>query len=538
MAQRERQVRMYNLHSWSGMVLGLFVYLVSFTGCFALFHDELTSWEDPAGRLQLAEEPALINETFSDWVEARVSEGRLTFLDLTYPSTLAPYYAARANIVSEDGETLFHRARWSSLDASSVPVGRNDLSTWLYDLHRDLMWPDTLGGRQMGLIIVGIAGIVLSLSILTGIIAHTKIVQDFHTLRYNRSVRLRWQDSHKTIGLWGLPFFIMIAATGAVLGFLRILIGFAAIFIFEGDQQALFQEVAPQAFVIPAGVEAPMISVDEVARMAHPSADIFPRSVRIENWGDQNARFNLDYAPQGELKTTDLIAISGVDGTLQAEVGELFNAPAFRVQNAINGLHYGTYGGVWLKLLYFVLGLMLALIIALGSMMWLERRLHGNEGRRSNSFYRALSRITIGVTLGLPLATAMVFHADKLFLTGSESQIVTLGWIYFCSLFTAIIFAFLRRQDYRATVELLSLIGALCLLLPLTNTITTGDLFLRDLVGNFKAYALVDSIAVLLGAGLVFAATRIPRKRPEGKRAAMTKSGSPSANVMPQQNRI
>lgn len=538
MANRDRQVRMYDLHSWSGMVLGLFVYVVSFTGCFALFQSELASWEDPAGRLIAAEEPITINETFSNWVNEKTTMGPVTLLTLSYPSEIQPYYEARAIIRLEDGEIQDNLQRWSSEDGTSVAVGRNDLSTWLYDFHRDLMWPDHLGGRQVGLILVGLAGIVATLAIISGIIAHTKIMQEFYTLRYNRSARLKWQDTHNTIGLWGLPFFIMIAVTGAVLGLLRIFIALAAVTVFEGDQQALFQEIAPQAFTRPAGIEAPMLSVDEAARFVHPEYGSYPQSVRIEHWGDENARYNLEYAPVDQLEEFNLIAINGVTGEIQPEVSEAFQEPAIRVQLAINALHYGTFGGIWLKLLYFVLGLLLSLIIALGSMMWLERRLHGNVGRRSEGFYRALSRITIGTTLGFPLATAVIFHADKLVISGFGSQIAMIGWIYFGAVAAAMLFAFLRRNDYRANVELLGLIGLLCLTLPLTNFVVTSDVFFQDLLGATKAYAVIDLIAVSIGAGLLFAAAKLPRARPAGKRAATRTSASRPADVVPQQNRI
>ena len=58
--EKSRYLRIYDLHSWSGIVLGLFVFIVSFTGCLALFDHELKSWEDPAKRLSIAQESAEI----------------------------------------------------------------------------------------------------------------------------------------------------------------------------------------------------------------------------------------------------------------------------------------------------------------------------------------------------------------------------------------------------------------------------------------------------------------------------------------------
>ncbi|MEO0612460.1 MAG: PepSY-associated TM helix domain-containing protein, partial [Pseudomonadota bacterium] len=58
---RERHLRNYDLHSWSGIALGLVIYAVCFTGCFALFRYELSPWEDPAKRLSVVENPVEIS---------------------------------------------------------------------------------------------------------------------------------------------------------------------------------------------------------------------------------------------------------------------------------------------------------------------------------------------------------------------------------------------------------------------------------------------------------------------------------------------
>lgn len=42
----ERHHRNYDLHSWSRVAQGLFIFVVCFTGCLALFDAELHAWED------------------------------------------------------------------------------------------------------------------------------------------------------------------------------------------------------------------------------------------------------------------------------------------------------------------------------------------------------------------------------------------------------------------------------------------------------------------------------------------------------------
>ncbi|MEM8703329.1 MAG: PepSY-associated TM helix domain-containing protein, partial [Pseudomonadota bacterium] len=79
-------------------------------------------------------------------------------------------------------------------------------------------------------ILVGLVGIAFLLLILTGIVAHTKFTKELFTLRYLKSVRLKWQDSHKVMGLWTSPFAAMIALTGAFLGVIALLLPLLAHF--------------------------------------------------------------------------------------------------------------------------------------------------------------------------------------------------------------------------------------------------------------------------------------------------------------------
>ncbi|MEM8862599.1 MAG: PepSY-associated TM helix domain-containing protein, partial [Chloroflexota bacterium] len=69
MANRDRQIRIYDLHSWSGISLGLFVFVVCFSGSLALFFHEIQTWEDPARRLAVAAAPVYAHDLISDFIE-------------------------------------------------------------------------------------------------------------------------------------------------------------------------------------------------------------------------------------------------------------------------------------------------------------------------------------------------------------------------------------------------------------------------------------------------------------------------------------
>ena len=520
---RERHKRNYDLHSWAGITLGLIVFVVSLTGCFALFADELRTWEDPAQRLEVPDTPIAITDQFDAWLKQHVGEDHVEFVRFDYPSETAPYYAASILLNTEHG-LKDHHAHWNAETGEPIAERGDGLSVWLLDIHRDFMWPGFLGGRTIGRGLVGVAGVVLLLAILTGIVAHTKIREEAYAMRLKRSPRLKWQDTHKVVGLWGLPFFIMIAFTGAVLGIVALLAPIVAAIAFKGDIEALQHEIFGE-HAEPTGVQVQMLSLEELHQIHHPDSDRAPVFATFENYGDETTVVDLFYDADSELLMNEVISVSGATGE---RVSNLLNddmKAATRVNSAIAPLHYATYGGIWLKLLYFVLGLGLAVITALGSMMWIERRKYGNEGARPVSFYDRLGHFNTGIVMGLPVATLTLFYLDKLYTGAEAGRLAATGWTYFSVWGAGLLFAFLRRNDYQTTRTLLLLSGLLAMGIPMLNGVVTGDWFIPELIEDGPVHALVDLSMLLAGcatvlAGLAAPSRRIEKQRTPGSRAA------------------
>ncbi|MEM8937370.1 MAG: PepSY-associated TM helix domain-containing protein [Pseudomonadota bacterium] len=519
MAIRERQIRIYDLHSWTGIALGWFLYVVCFSGTVAVFVGELRTWEDPTKRLAVPEEIAPINDTFSEWIEEKLKsvdgdeEKTLSFLRLNFPQVHEPFYSASIGVQAPEGESEFHEAHWHAQTGEPLPVKGEGMSEWLRHFHHDLMWPEYLGGGGVGLIIVGLSGLVLMLNLISGVVAHTKIKEEFFTLRYWRSTRLRWQDTHKVIGLWSFPFSAMISITGAFFGVGSLLLPVIALVMFKGNVETVANELGFGG-AEPAGEYAEMISVDEIARWRDPETNIGPYQVRIQNYEDAGAVYEVYFRSEGKLKYAEALTVNGATGETVEPLG--FNAPApgNRAIAAVSVLHFGNFGGIPVKLLYFVLGILLVAIVAFGNMMWTERRLHGSEGRRSPKFYRGLSRANAGITLGFPLASVALFYADKLLFNGAQSHIVLAGQVYFLVVGAALIYAFVRANEYRTTVELLVATGALSVGVPALNWAATGDLFLSQLLSPQSTHAWVDFSLLVMGVLTIVIALKLPKGRP------------------------
>ena len=509
--KKVRYLRIYDLHSWSGIILGLFVYIVSFTGCLALFDHELQTWEDPAKRLQVANTVQPMMSTFEHWVQTNAKQELVDFIVFSYPSIYKPYYEALMNTEDDSGGLTRHAIRWDTSKGQELTTKHGGLTEWLLGFHRDLMWPTTLGGRTAGRSLVGLVGIILMLSIITGIITHTKIIKEFFTLRVKRSVHLKWQDLHKVLGLWALPFYTMIAFTGAFLGIISILSQVIAVLAFKGDVDALISAVQGTQRE-PAGISSPMYSVDEVANRHFPGSNRKPDRILISDWGDKNSTYLVFYNPETELSSVDQLTVNGSTGELVKAKPSKKVSPANRVINAMSPLHYGNYGGIWLKFLYAILGVFLCVVTATGLMVWIERRLKSKQGRDNPTYYRGLGRLVIGVILGFPLASVTIFYLDKLY-TGAESmRLFYTGIVYFSIVVFTILLSIIGKKEYRTVKHLFLTLSLATLGLPFLNWSTTGDRLIQG-VSESQPWAWVDVTFLTAGTLLLLVSLFLPGKR-------------------------
>ncbi|MCG8440785.1 MAG: PepSY domain-containing protein [Caulobacterales bacterium] len=522
-----RHVRIYDLHSWTGVTLGLFVYVVAFTGCWALFHHELKAWEDPAARLVKPAEPVAFQPLFDELIANEIGDRDISFVNVTFPDAYEPYYKAHVDFEAADGERGHVDRRWDAATGEALPDRGDGLALWLLDFHRDLMWPDQLGGRQVGRSLVGIAGVILLLSIVSGVVTHSKLMRELFSLRYMQSVRLKWQDTHKIIGLWGLPFHAMIAFTGAFLGVIVLILPVMAMLVVKGDQNKLIDAIGAGR-APPSGVAAEMIAFDDVRAMRHERVAGPPVQIFVSNYGDAAAVYQLGFAAEERLVIQEASAINAATGERDTSDGFLEDTAVNRTFAAVTPLHYGTYGGIALKLLYASLGLSLAIITATGMMMWIERRLHGNEGKKSKAFYRGLSRVTVGVTTGLAVASVALFYHDKLYAGAEQARLTATGGTYFGVWAAVVVYAFLRRSDYRATKEMTALAGLGLMGLPVLNGVVTGDFAWEALNGGHAVTAGVDVTLFLCGLLALAAAVALPARR-DARHQARTADGAATA---------
>ncbi|MEM8836471.1 MAG: PepSY-associated TM helix domain-containing protein [Pseudomonadota bacterium] len=512
---RDRLKRLYHLHSLIGIAFGWMVFVVVFSGIPALFYEEMKTWEDPANRIVLQQEPIELLPLLENLIEEEAKGKEIESIFSLLPTAMHPFYELRLR--AEDPQTGDHIElvrKWNPNDGMPIAERGEGFSTWLTDFHRNFMIEGTVGRA-----LVGLVGVFLLISVVTGVLTHRKMIAEMFTWRLDRSVRLKWQDTHKILGLWGLPYAAMIAFTGAFLGLLVIMLPATALLVFNGDREAIGDALSGPP-VVETGVMSEMHLFNPLRERAAEAVGRMPERLTIQRWGDESAHYVFLYKIEGHLLRYGSYVVSGSSGDFIENRLTQGPGAAWRVVSSITPLHYATYGGIWLKVLYAVLAVGLCVVIATGSMMWLERRLHGNEGRWSNTTYRILGHLTTGIMTGVILTSAALFHVDTVISVDPENRLFWIGVSYFSIWILAIGYTLLRRNDYRACREILAASALFLVAIPLSNAVFKGAAVSHVYAPEHAFVWGVDLAGIVLGILMIVVTFYLPRKRMVGMKSA------------------
>lgn len=386
---------LYGLHSWIGVTIGLALYVVCFSGTIALFDRELEPWLNGDARGAVADPSAALGRAVARATAAAATGEEEAGVDLTI---LLPTPYRRMVVVEGRGAAL-HIDPWTGEERPAPAEGPNGLLT---RLHTDLLLPPPLGRY-----LVGVLGVLMLVSVLSGFLLHQKPRSELFTLRLRRSQRLFWSDLHRSVGLWGLPFHAVIALTGAVLGFAGVAVMAAALTAFEGDAGAAVAALAgePPAAAGQPAVTLPLPVLIDRAAAALPG--LVPEVVVAHRFGAAGGVVEVFGNRPGALVYYPSVTVDAGTGALIRITDWSGEGLGRRVYAMVTPLHYGSYGGTALKVLYALLGTGLCFVILSGLRVWLSRP--GMASERG-----PMQWLTVTVVHGLPLATAGLVWAHLL----------------------------------------------------------------------------------------------------------------------------
>jgi uncharacterized iron-regulated membrane protein len=358
---------LFQVHLWTGLIAGLYYSTVCLTGALIVYKIEL---EQQFVRDQVTLTPAQVKAPRLSWqalcdrLRAAEPTARITTLYFPAEETRAPYFRYVTNRGRFDGRTYawVEPSTGRILAKDEAPVS---WLAWLYDLHAHL-----LSGKS-GLWWNGVGGFTLIVMMLSGVVIWWPGVKLWRSaLRYER--RAGWKrknyDLHRLVGLAAALPIILISLTGAYYAFP------------DAYKYVALKMAPPGEWFSPPAV--PLASRDAahlpldvqiaIASRALPSGSLTTYQFSAGATAPA-VRFSLpgDWCRQGCQK----VSLDPHTGSvLRRELTRDLPLP-IRLIGYMGPLHFGTFGGHPVRIVWMLMGLAVPGLFVTGALMYWNRYL-------------------------------------------------------------------------------------------------------------------------------------------------------------------
>ncbi len=565
------------LHTWASLVLGWLLYAIFLTGTLSFFKNEITVWMTPE-----------LHQSVPYNSQVQQTQVALNYLQQQHPDAAAwnillPNSRQNATLVTVRKQGEDPRARRGgqqiyidSVTGEVLKPRETRGGNFLYRFHFELYGLPRVWTRWF----VGIATLLMLVAIISGVITHKKIFKDFFTFRSGKGQR-SWLDAHNATAVFALPFHIMITFSGLLLLLFTIMPwGVERIYENRGQflqeqNRALVQENKPegreergerpqQGRAKPTenqgenradgrgeGRGDRRSKREEQPIVAAPLTDLAPIVTAVQKEWKSNPISTISIiAPNTDQAKIELRALHGesvayrnvyaskqFDGVtgkdLTDKSAKLKNPSVpMGIYNVVTTLHEARGVDLALRWLLFISGIVGTMMVATGLILWCVKRAPQQQKQGFKSLgYRTVEVTNIAAIIGLPIACAAFFYANRFIPVQFENRLEWEIRSFFIVWLITLIYAMLRNHR-QAWLELLAFASVIFALLPILNFMTGGQPLWNTIVNGQWLIASFDLAMWLLA--LLFAYSFYKVKKHKGlptKKAKASKTSEQEAEA-------
>lgn len=499
------------LHTWASLILGWLLYAIFVTGTLSFFQNEITVWMKPE-----------LHQSVPQATQVQQTQVALNYLQKNHPDAMAwniqlPNSRQNTTLITVRKQGEDPRARRGgtritidSVTGQTLEARETRGGSFLYRFHFELYGMPRMWSRW----IVGIATLLMFVAIISGVITHKKIFKDFFTFRSGKGQR-SWLDAHNATAVLALPFHIMITFSGLLL-LLFTIMPWGVERVYEGrgeflqDQnRALVQENkeskpsdvasnknqpanAEQAQGTERGEKrrgrekkeaqpaeltnvAPILAYAQQEWKTNPIGTI---SIIAPNTNQAKIELRALYGESVAYRNVYAsLQFDGVTGKNITDDSSSLKNPniPMGIYNIFTTLHEARGVDIALRWLLFLSGIVGTVMVATGLILWCVKRAPQQQKQGYKSFgYRLVEVTNIAAIIGLPIACAAYFYANRLIPADMDMR---LNWeirTFFVVWLLTLIYP-IFRSSRQAWLELLALATVLFASLPILNFMTGGQ---------------------------------------------------------------
>jgi len=349
---------LFNLHSWLGIVAGLGLLIIGITGSIVVFKEEIEAVAFPELVLKAnPEAPRLPHDQFL----ANLTQALPDYEVLGWGPGLKDDQADQVFVVKHgesEGQMVYADA--STGKPNGTPMAWDGtLTNWLVSLHYSFLLD------HVGEAIAGVFAAILCFLGISGFWLYRGFWKNFFLLRWGRTVRIFFSDLHKMVGISSMLFNLLLGFTGAWWNLSHLI------------HHAMEGELDEEPPAVTGRAWNSALSLDQLIATAREKLPGFKANwITLPRTKEDDIVFWGCTEDHGILRS-DFGSNVGFD----AQTGEnkyvidIRQAGAWaQIMDSFRPLHFGTFGGLFVKILWCLGGLTPAILAISGSIMWLKRR--------------------------------------------------------------------------------------------------------------------------------------------------------------------
>lgn len=350
--------RLWQFHSWFGLIAGLGLLLIGLSGSLLVFQAELSAVFNPekfvvtpapTGRLPL--------DTLLRHAERQLPDYEITGLLVQHDHSRRAdelYLIRRGDHIWLTGTLDPYTGRV----LSAPHLGSTTLRGWLLDLHY------TFFADDIGIALAGVFAVLLCALGITGVWLYREFWWHLFTLRWRRGARLLFSDLHKFVGITSVAANLILGFTGAYWNIAHVIEHLSGHEIEQAplERRLYADTLSVEAVVRDAARQLPGFRANFISLPSNPAAPavilwgcVEPRPALSSPYGT-----TLTYDPQtGAHRSTRDLRTAGLWA---------------RVKDAFEPLHFGYFGGLVTRILWCLAGLAPGVLAVSGFALWQLRR--------------------------------------------------------------------------------------------------------------------------------------------------------------------
>lgn len=521
--------RFFHLHTVTGIVISVGLYIIFFAGAFTLLWDEIEAWEKADPIVETTTDDLGVLDLNLDLLLQDIERaghsvsGRDFYFSKEKPNHFyISFYESNDSLETNGEEYKLIITHDPNTKIVSFKNQEDDDTYSMGYLFYRLHYFYQLG--MPGYYLAGFVSFFFLFAIITGVIVHwKKIISNFYVFRPLAKLKTIWTDAHTVLGMIGLPFQFMYALTGAMFCLYLVIEPLENI-LPESVTDANTIEISQESFsyTAPKFADTTYVVTPFLDSLKMTWKEFQPRGISVDNYGKQNSTISIYGEVKKEKQFYHNANISYDFGTNKitslADPNNLSYTKA--IYEVAGNLHHADFGkiGTWpnylLKIIYFIMALITCFVIITGVLIWLTARDKKNIPDKQRRFNEQVGFVYMALCLTMFPITALAFTVSKLIpeSLNAERKLI-LYWVFFGGWLLASIFFWLKKNNYFTNKYTLLSGGVLSFCIPLVNGFSTGNwIWATFSTKNYDVFVF-DLLWIFIGIITLYVVFRIKEKQ-------------------------